>query len=67
MPRSIPASAGPPAYLVALPAWRVRPHLGEGPLDAYGGPQDIHAEPQLRLPGAGRAHWFSGALRIERR
>eukprot|EP00969_Alexandrium_andersonii_P128491 5678154-Alexandrium_andersonii.AAC.1 len=30
MPRSIPASAGPPAYLDAPPAGRVRPRVGRG-------------------------------------
>eukprot|EP00969_Alexandrium_andersonii_P199430 8807834-Alexandrium_andersonii.AAC.1 len=30
MPRSIPASAGPPAYLVAPPAWRRARTWGKG-------------------------------------
>eukprot|EP00969_Alexandrium_andersonii_P304443 13457517-Alexandrium_andersonii.AAC.1 len=39
-----------------LPSVALRPRVGKGHLDAFGGPQDIRAEPHLRLPGAGHRH-----------
>eukprot|EP00969_Alexandrium_andersonii_P046320 2032954-Alexandrium_andersonii.AAC.1 len=67
MPRSIPPAGGPHAYLDAPPqrgaCARIR---GEGPLDASGVPPDTRAEPRLRHPGVGHAHWLQG-VRAERR